>query len=115
MKMKHNKKRNTAFIFEVLIRELTKTIIHKDDKKKKFIMTLIREHFKGNTLLAKDLDLYKAILETKNVDKNTAQRVVFEARMQKSTINHKVLFEEQSALITKIHKHVSPKIFSNSL
>ena len=37
--MKHNKKRNTAFIFEVLIRELTKAILEQDEKKKKYIIT----------------------------------------------------------------------------
>ena len=35
MKMKHNKKRNTAFIFEVLIRELTKSIVEKDTTRKR--------------------------------------------------------------------------------
>ncbi len=29
MKLKHNKKRNTAFLFEVLVRELTKSVIQK--------------------------------------------------------------------------------------
>ena len=28
--MKHNKKRNTAFIYETLARELTKVIVEKD-------------------------------------------------------------------------------------
>ena len=32
--MKHNKKRNTAFIYEMLVRELTKAIVHKDLGKK---------------------------------------------------------------------------------
>ena len=54
MKMKHNKKRNTAFIFEALIRELTKAIVSKDSKKKKLIVKLVRENFKGSSVLAKD-------------------------------------------------------------
>ena len=74
MKMKHNKKRNSAFIFEVLIRELAKTIMEKNDNKKKIIMKLIREHFRGSTILAKDMDLYKSILDTKNVERHTAER-----------------------------------------
>ena len=68
MKMKHNKKRNTAFLFEVLIRELAKTMISKDEDRKKTIVSMIKENFKGNTLLAKDLDLYKSILDTDKVD-----------------------------------------------
>ena len=35
MRLKHNKKRNTAFLFEVLAKELTKSIVAKEKKKKK--------------------------------------------------------------------------------
>jgi hypothetical protein len=113
MKMKHNKKRNTAFIYEVIIRELTKAIVKEDKNKKILIVKLIREHFKGNTYLSKDLDLYKAILETKEVDKYTAEKMIFQARTSKGSINHKALFAEQSNLINKINKFISPDVFSN--
>ena len=111
--MKHNKKRNTAFIFEALIRELTKAIVAKDDRKKKLIVKLVKENFKGSSILAKDLDLYKAILDTKNTDQHTAEKLVFEARMGKKTINEKHLFEEQTQVIDKINKLISPDVFSN--
>jgi len=113
MKMKHNKKRNSAFIFEVLIRELAKTIIEKNKKKKNILMKLIREHFKGGTILAKDMDLYKSILDTKNVERHTAERLIFESRMQKKTIDHRELFKEQTEIINKINKFISPGAFSN--
>jgi len=113
MKMKHNKKRNTAFIFEVLIRELTKTIISKDEKKKKLILSLIKENFRGNTLLAKDLDLYKSILDTKQVERRVAEKIIYESRLQKRLVNHKVLFRQQSDLINTINKEVSPDVFNN--
>lgn len=111
--MKHNKKRNSAFIFEVLIRELAKTIIEKNKKKKNILMKLIREHFKGGTILAKDMDLYKSILDTKNVERHTAERLIFESRMQKKTIDHRELFKEQTEIINKINKFISPGAFSN--
>ena len=110
MKMKHNKKRNTAFIYEVLIRELTKAMMENNVAQKKVIINLVREHFRGRTLLAKDLESYKAILETREVDRHTAEKMIFEARAQKSSINHRHLFEEQSALIDKINTLISPLI-----
>ena len=113
MKMKHNKKRNTAFIFEALIRELTKAVVAKDDKKKKLIIKLVRENFKGSSTLAKDLDLYKAILETRGLDRHTAEKLVFEARMKKKIIDERELFEEQTNVINTINKLVSPNVFSN--
>ena len=40
MKMKHNKKRNTAFLYESLIKELTKSLVNKDEEKKQQIIKL---------------------------------------------------------------------------
>ena len=114
MKMKHNKKRNTAFIFEALIRELTKAVVAQDKPKQKKIVKIIRENFKGRTLLAKDLEAYKTILESKDLDKKTAEKLIFEARMIKMSINHKVLFEKQSEVIDLINKEVSPEVSTTS-
>ena len=69
MKMKHNKKLNTAFIYEAIITELAKAIHEGDKSKKSTIIRVIRENFGGNSLLSKDLELYKSILETKDVDR----------------------------------------------
>jgi hypothetical protein len=38
MKNKHNKKRNTAFVFEALLREMAKSIIAKDRAKKQNVL-----------------------------------------------------------------------------
>jgi len=113
MKMKHNKKRNSAFIYEVTIRELAKAIHEGDVRKKKAIIKLIREAFNSNTLLGKDLDLYKSILETRGVDKYTAEKIMFQSRVQKGSIDHKRLFAEQSELIETLNREISPEVFSN--
>jgi len=113
MKMKHNKKRNTAFIFEVLIRELTKAIMEQDDNKKKYIIKLVKENFKGNNLLAKDLEIYKMVLDTTNVERIVAEKLIYEARILKSSIDHRKLFAEQGALIETINKTLSPGVFNN--
>jgi hypothetical protein len=113
MKQKHNKKRNTAFIFEALIRELTKNIVGKNDKNKLIIISLIKENFHTNTLLGKDLSLYRGILETKNVDHDVAEKLIFESRMQHCVMDKKELFTEQTKVINKINKLLSKDIFSN--
>tara|TARA_Y100000310_G_scaffold342893_1_gene448099 strand:+ start:439 stop:1281 length:843 start_codon:yes stop_codon:yes gene_type:complete len=110
---KHNKKRNTAFIFEALVRELTKSIIEKNDKKKKVIISLVKENFKSGTLLGRDLDLYKGILETKNIGRPVAEKLIFESRMQHCVIDAGELFKEQTELINKINKLLSKDVFAN--
>ena len=112
MKMKHNKKRNTAFLYEVIIRELTKAMVDGDKSKKSAIIKIVKENFKGNTLLAKDLDLYKAVLETKEVDKETAEKIIFQARTQKMAINHRELFVEQTDLVDTINRQINSDAFN---
>ena len=41
MKTKHNKKRNTAFVFEALVREATKAIVAKDATRKNKTLSIL--------------------------------------------------------------------------
>ena len=59
MKVKHNKKRNTAFVYEALIREGTNAILKKDLEKRNKVVQIIRKHFNGDTELRQDLDCYR--------------------------------------------------------
>jgi hypothetical protein len=111
--MKHNKKRNTAFIFEVLVRELTKAVVEGNVSKKKKIIDLIRSNFKVNNLMSRDLRLYKSITETDHADRDLAEKIIFEARMERRSIDNKKLFIEQSEIINRINKEISPDVFSN--
>jgi hypothetical protein len=44
MRLRHNKKRNTAFVYEAIIRELTKSVIKSDTVKKTKVISIIKEH-----------------------------------------------------------------------
>ena len=67
-KLKHNKKRNTAFLYEALVKELTKATVEKNEIGKKQIVGIIKEFFSTGKLLARELDVYKTLYETENVD-----------------------------------------------
>ena len=51
MKLKHNKKRNTAFVYEALVREVAKAVVRKDEKRKNLIVKIIKENFSSNNIL----------------------------------------------------------------
>ena len=55
--MKHNKKRNTAFIYESLVRELTKAIVAQDVTRRNDILDVLKENFVAGSLLMKELGL----------------------------------------------------------
>ena len=42
MKLKHNKKRNTAFLYETLIKELTKAVVSKDIERKEILISMLK-------------------------------------------------------------------------
>ena len=52
-KFRHNKKRNTAFLFETLVKELTKSVVEKNEERKQIVVDLIKEHFSSGTSLHK--------------------------------------------------------------
>jgi hypothetical protein len=113
MKLKHNKKRNTAFLYESLVKELTKAVVKKDIERKNVLVSMIREHFSKGTILNQELELYKALNETTSMDVYTAERLLSEAKKQFSELNREEVFESQSMLIEKINKDIGKDFFSN--
>jgi len=112
MRLKHNKKRNTAFVYEALIRELTTSIIKKNRNKQNKIVSIIKEHFHSESSLNEELGLYRSIYETTEIDKNLAEKIVSEAKVCYSKLDKKKIFKEQSNLINKINRVLSNKIFT---
>jgi len=107
---KHNKKRNTAFVYEALTRELTKAIVKKDSNRKEIVFSILREHFKNGTVLRQELDLYKTVLAT-GIDKDTATQYLSEAKLRHTGIDKQQLFNEQTKLINKINMALAPTFF----
>ena len=113
MRFKHNKKRNTAFLFEILVKELTKSVVNKDLQKKRQVVETIKNFFNEKEILGKELKLYKSIMESRPVTPRVAEKILFEVRVQYSKFNKKELFNKQSALISDINKNLSKDIYSN--
>ena len=113
MKSKHNKKRNTAFLYETLIKELTKAVIGKNIELKDELVSIVKEHFEKNSLLYKELKLYKALCETYDMEPHIAEKLIYEIKQEHSKIDGKKLFTEQSTLIKKINSLLSKSVFSN--
>ena len=111
--LKHNKKRNTAFLYEAIIKEATKAIIDGDQSKKDKIIALIKENFTRDSLMRKDLLLYKSLMETSGLSERTAEKLLYETKREHSNLNKKDLFNEQTRLINRINKEVSKNVFNN--
>lgn len=112
-KNKHNKKRNTAFLYEALLKEVTKAIISGDRETKKTAISILKESFAPKTILSEELELYKTLLETKEMDNLTAEKIVFQVRQARNNLNENDIQEAQSRLISRVNRELSSAVYSN--
>jgi len=112
-KFKHNKKRNTGFLYETLILELTRAVLRSDEDSKKEIIQLIKESFRYGTFLHRDLKFYHSLTQTKNVDPLTAEKILIEVKQVRKSFDKKKLLLEQNKLTRRIKKTLGDKVMSN--
>lgn len=113
MKSRHNKKRNTAFVFEALSREATIAIIKGDHQRKQKVVSIVRKHFTNDSLLKRDLECYRSLYENQNIDETTSKKIVEAALAAKRLIDPDGLFKQQTEIINDINKDLSPATFNN--
>lgn len=114
-KLKHNKKRNTAFIFESLVKELTRAVVYGQKDRQQTISGLIKEHFRKNGPLDRELTLYKQIYETKQFPKQSAEKLIDQVKDEHDKLDESEIYNEQSKLIAKINKTIGPQFYNNFL
>ena len=112
-KLKHNKKRNTAFLYEALVKELTKATVEKNETTKKQIVGIMKEFFSTGKPLSRELDVYKTLYETNNVDREMAKSLINESKRVYFSMNQQTIFNEQSKLISSVNKNVGNHVFQN--
>tara|TARA_R100000008_G_C3557461_1_gene154052 strand:+ start:281 stop:1099 length:819 start_codon:yes stop_codon:yes gene_type:complete len=110
---RHNKKRNTAFLYEMLVREVVKQSISKETSDRDEVISILKECFKAGSEISKELKLYKNLLETKNLSPNIAEKLIQESKKQYKKLDKDKIFNEQSSVIKKINKKLSKNVFSN--
>ena len=111
--MKHNKKRNTAFLYECLIKELTKAIVREDKKRQLITQKVLKEFFNKNKELAKDLNLYNSLLESKSLNESFSRRLLEETKKDFYGLNRKKIFNSQTKLINVMNQKLGHGVFSN--
>ena len=113
MKTKYNKKRNTAFVFEALIREGTSAILQGDHDRKNTVVKLIKKHFAPDSTLYKHLQCYQSLYETSGLDRNTCEKIMREAKLAHRVLDPHGLFVSQTNLINDVNKELEPSVFNN--
>ena len=112
-KTKHNKKRNTAFLYEALVREMTKAVVSQDKERKNNIVDILKESFSSSKVLGRELRLYQIILESSDLDDVTAEKLLYKIREAYSELDEQEIYDAQSAVINRINKEIGSDVYNN--
>ena len=110
---KHNKKRNTAFVYEALIKEATVSMLKGNDEVKKKTINLIKKYFTEGSPLRKELECYRSLTQSTKLAPELATRILKEAVRQRKLLDNSVLFKTQSQLIKDINVELKSGVFNN--
>jgi hypothetical protein len=95
------------------VREVIKQTIAKDHEKRNKAISVLKEHFAKGTTLHKELELYKALSKTQHMNVHSAEKLIQEVKKDHKKLDTKKIFNEQSAVIGKINRSLSNKVYSN--
>lgn len=113
MKNRHNKKKNTSFLFEVLIREISGALSQKDIEKAKVGKNLLKSFFCKGSVLQRELSLYEEVMSSRGVLKDDAISILMEIKNRRAEISNELIEKEQIHLAGKIRKNLGKKVFEN--
>lgn len=111
MSKAHNKKRNTALLYEFLIRTISSSLVEGDKKKSSTALRILRRYFKPGTQLYKEFRLFNALVKTTVSSDSVASSIISEARSAAATIELDVLDREKSLLIRSINHIIKDENF----
>tara|TARA_R110001599_G_scaffold1706_5_gene8515 strand:- start:64333 stop:65193 length:861 start_codon:yes stop_codon:yes gene_type:complete len=113
-KIKHSKFKNTGVLFELLVRQITSDAINNVDDSTS--VKLMKEFFKTNTLLRKELNYYSMLKSEKMGSESKASKFIDVILNEHSKINKASIRREKYNLIKEIKKSYDlDKFFSTKL
>ena len=102
MKAKHSKYKNTGILFELLVRQITTDTINGVSKSP--AIGIIKEFFKKNTTLKKELMLYQTILKEKFNTEKKADSFITAVLKERKKLSATELRKQKYNLIKEIKK-----------
>ena len=100
MKVKHSKFKNTAILFELLVKQITHEVL--SNSTKNVSEKIIKEFFSSNKELAKELKLYNQIVKEKYSSINDAKLFLEEVANERIKLDENKLNREKYNLIKTI-------------
>lgn len=115
MSISHNKKRNTALLFEFLTQHMSRALVVDDERTVKTTLKLIEKYFKPESELFKEYRLARAIISTRGVHERIAHSILQESKV--AVIDHDIseLNETKRKLIRDINYKLGSDVFDHTI
>jgi hypothetical protein len=110
-KIKHSKFKNTGFIFELLVRQITAEVM---SSSKSIAEKLLKEHFNSKQELSKELKLYQYLINEKYNSESKAEQFINTILEARKKIDEKKLTKEKYNLIKEIKETYNLEQFIKS-
>jgi len=107
----HNKKRNVGIIYELLLRNVSDSLIEGNTKKAQDALNIIQKRFDKNTELYKEFRLFNALAKSTVSNSAIAAAILNEAKNAARKSNYKNLSYEKSMLIKDINHNLYDESF----
>ncbi len=98
-KIKHSKFKNTGFIFELLVRQVTSEILTSN---KSIAESILKEYFNSKKELSKELKLYQYLINEKYNSESKAEQFITTILEARKRVDEKKLTKEKYNLIKSI-------------
>jgi hypothetical protein len=116
MALKHNKKRNCGLLAEFFAQHMAECLVSKKHNKVGIAKNIWDKHVKKGTELQKEIQLFRALYETKLRNEEIALELLKNARKNAKQINSEKLEKEKTELIQEIQKEIrDPRFFNKSI
>lgn len=112
MKVKHSKFRNTAILFELLVKQITQEVLSNSNKN--LSEKIIKEFFNSKKELAKELRLYNWITKEKFSNSDDAKLFLSEVLEERKKLDEAKLVKEKYNLIRTIKENYELDKFLSS-
>jgi hypothetical protein len=91
---------------------MTKAVVRGESQKKQQIVETLKRYFSKGTPLYNDLQLYKQLMETKNLKESIGFRFMQEVKNDWDGLDRKEVFNQQTSLIKEFNNSL-PEAFGN--
>ena len=108
---KHNKKRNTGIIYELMLMHMSNCIVEHDKKSLKIATDILENAFNKNSQIYREFKVFNTLTNVKIDNPTLGANLLKEIKDDYNKINRKALDREKSLLIKEINYKIKDKNF----